>query len=101
MNNTIKADLYRYRKLSGIKGFLKGLTIPGFRYSFLMRKAAMHKKYSLPGTIYRLLLRRYSYKYGFQIPPATRIGEGLYLGHFGRIVINRRAIIGRNCNIAP
>ena len=99
MNSTIKADLFRYGGLTGFGGFLKGLTIPGFRYSFLLRKAAAHPKYSLKGICYRLLLRRYTYKYGFQIPVATRIGKGLYLGHFGTVVINSKATIGQFCNI--
>lgn len=101
MDNTIKADLFRYGGLSGFKGFLKGLTFPGFRYSFLLRKAASHSKYSPLGLWYRLLLRKYSYRYGFQIPVATQIGQGFYLGHFGTIIINSRAKIGRNCNIGP
>jgi serine O-acetyltransferase len=101
MNNTIKADLFRYGGLSGLQGFLKGLTIPGFRYSFLLRKAAAHPKYSLRGICYRLLLRRYSFKYGFQIPVATRIGKGLYIGHFGTIIINSKVTIGQFCNIGP
>lgn len=101
MNKTIKADLFRYKKLSGFKGLLKGLTIPGFRYSFLLRKAAASAKYSPAGLFYRMLLRRYSYKYSFQIPAATQIGRGLYISHFGTIIINRRARIGKNCNISP
>jgi serine O-acetyltransferase len=101
MNYTIAADLFRYGKLSGIKGFLKGLTLPGFRYLFLLRKAAMYRRNSLPGIFYRLLLRKYSYKYGFQIPVSTQIGKGLYIGHFGTIIVNRRAKIGSNCNIGP
>ena len=39
-------------------------------------------------------------KYGFQIYPETEIGEGLYLGHWGSLVINPKAKIGKNCNIA-
>jgi serine O-acetyltransferase len=99
VHNTIQADLFRYGGLSGRKGFLKGLAIPGFRFSYLLRKAAAHPKYSLKGIWYRLLLRRYSYKYGFQIPVVTRIGKGLYLGHFGSVIINAKATIGQNCNI--
>jgi serine O-acetyltransferase len=101
MNNTIKADLFRYGGLSGLRGFLIGLTIPGFRFSFLLRQAAAHPKYSLPGLFYRLLLRRYSLKYGFQIHPSTQVGKGLYLGHFGTIIVNARARIGHYCNIGP
>ena len=54
----------------------------------------------MQGIFYRLLLRRYSFKYGIQIPAGTQIGEGFYIGHFGNIVINARAVIGKNCNIA-
>lgn len=38
-------------------------------------------------------------KYGFQI--GGKIGPGLYIGHFGTIIVNEAAIIGRNCNISP
>ena len=47
-----------------------------------------------------LLLRHYSIKYGYQIPSQTTIGEGLYLGHHGPVVINHNSIIGNYCNIA-
>jgi len=100
MNNIIAADLYRYGALSGTKGFLKGMMIPGFRYTFFYRKAAQSSRYSLPGIISRLFLRRYQYKYGFQIPVATKIGEGFYIGHFGTVVINPNVKIGKYCNIA-
>jgi len=45
------------------------------------------------------MCRRYSIKYGFQILRAVRIGRGVYLPHFGNIVINSKTIIGDNCNI--
>lgn len=34
------------------------------------------------------------------IPPSTRIGKGLYCGHFMCIVINPTAVIGDNCNLS-
>ena len=67
---------------------------------YYLRKASEHKKYSVLGIYYRLILRRLGYKYGFQIPVSTSIGDGLYIGHFGTIVINCNAKIGKNCNIA-
>ena len=45
-------------------------------------------------------MRHHQIKYGFQIYPETQIGEGFYLGHWGALVINPKAKIGRNCNIA-
>jgi serine O-acetyltransferase len=99
MNRVIKADLYRYGGLSGTKGFLKGLRMPGFRFTYLLRKASKCKKYSFMGLFFHFLISRYSYKYGFQIPSDTEIGEGFYIGHFGTVVINGKARIGRNCTI--
>lgn len=37
--------------------------------------------------------------YGFQISYHTHIGKGFYLGHFGMVIINEKAVIGNNCNI--
>jgi serine O-acetyltransferase len=99
MDELIRADLYRYFGRSDIKTFFKGLRVPGFRYSFILRKCARHKKNSIPGVFYRMLLKHYKYKYGFQIPIATQIGRGLYLGHFGQIVVNGKVVIGENCNL--
>jgi serine O-acetyltransferase len=101
MNRTIQADLYRYTACVSTRAFLKAMMIPGFRYTYFLRKASANKRRSIGGVLYRLLLRNYGYKYGFQIPAGTRIGEGLYLGHFGTIVINPRAIIGDNCTLGP
>lgn len=100
MDSNIRADLYRYNGLAGRKGFLRAFFIPGFRYSFFLRKASKHKKFSLKWLLYSFLLRRYSFKYGFQIPYNTTIGKGLYIGHHGAIVINGKTQIGKNCNIA-
>ncbi|MBQ3072922.1 MAG: serine acetyltransferase [Oscillospiraceae bacterium] len=35
-----------------------------------------------------------------QIPARTTIGEGFYIGHSGRIIINPDAVLGKNINIA-
>lgn len=45
------------------------------------------------------MLKYYREKYGLEIPPETRIGKGLYLGHAFNITINGDSIIGENCNI--
>ena len=101
---TIKADLYRY---SGAKGFRKFLYTynrkPGFRYTFWMRAAGyLHNKKLL--TIFYFfsswLRHRLEIKYGISIPHTTQIGEGLFIGHFGCIVVNEKSVIGRNCNLS-
>lgn len=100
MYKIIKSDLYRHGGLHGFAGFIKGIFIPGFRYMFFLRLAQLKRKRSFLGIIYRLILRRYSFKYGIQIPVSTEIGEGFYIGHFGNIVISSRASLGKFCNIA-
>jgi len=101
MNRLIKADLYRHAGRSGIKGFSEAWFLSGFRYTFLFRKVQQHRKYSIPGIFFRLLLRRYSYKYGFQINPRAQIGEGFFLSeHQGPVIIGAPVIIGKNCNVA-
>ena len=78
--------------------------LPGFRYCLLLRLCSYtHRVPRLKLTVHwplRLLYRRYTYLYGISIPYSTRIGGGLYLGHFGGIVVNAASVIGRNCNIS-
>lgn len=100
MNKAIQADLYRYGGLKGTKGFLKGMLIPGFRYMYIFRKLSNSSKYTPQWFFFTLLKRRYKFKYQFQIPTGTQIGEGFYIGHFGALVINEKATIGKYCNIA-
>lgn len=37
---------------------------------------------------------------GISIPYAAKIGHSFYIGHFGGIIINSKAVIGNNCNIS-
>lgn len=37
---------------------------------------------------------------GIQLPPAARIGPGLYIGHFGGVIVSSRAVLGRRCNLS-
>lgn len=73
---------------------------PNLHFVYILRKCQKHPKKSVKGMFWRMVLRKHQIKYGFQIYPETEIGEGLYLGHWGALVINPKAKIGRNCNIA-
>ena len=101
LNNIIRADLLRYTGETASGKFLVSLLIPGFRYTFFLRKSHQFKKRSLFGLIYRFFLHLDAHIYGFQIPPSTQIGKGLYIGHWGTIVINAKTIIGDFCNLSP
>lgn len=76
----------------------------GWKYSFWMRTCAFtHSHRVLRRTLYpfaALMLRRYKYLFGIDIPFRTDVGPGLYIGHFSGIFVNRDSRIGRNCNIS-
>ena len=100
----LTSDLYRYCAKRDLCSFVACIIrIPGFRYSFFMRTAWYLKSRGalfLPlYAVCRMLLNHYQFKYGISIPYNTEIGPGLYIGHFGGIIVNCDAKIGRNCNI--
>jgi serine O-acetyltransferase len=37
---------------------------------------------------------------GISIPASVQIGHSFYIGHFGGIILNGKAVIGDNCNIS-
>lgn len=100
-HSILQKDFYREsgKYLSHFQ-ILKKCFSPNLHYIYWFRNAQKHPKSSLTGKLYRLILRHYQIKYGFQIYPETEIGEGFYLGHWGALVINPKAKIGKNCNIA-
>jgi serine O-acetyltransferase len=46
------------------------------------------------------MLNHCRFRYGLDISPAAAIGPGLYIGHFGGVVVSPYAVLGANCNIA-
>lgn len=100
MPTTIQQDYYRKTGKYTNFVFLKGFFDPGIRFLYFLRKSQKTSSKSPLGIIYRILLRRYQIKYGFQISAKTEIGGGLYLGHWGTIVVNPKAKIGKNCNLS-
>jgi serine O-acetyltransferase len=105
-SHVIDADLCRYRgNVSRHSFFSSYVRDPGFRFTYHLRKVAQHssKKRSWGILVYvyhRFWLNRYRFKYGFDISPTTSIGPGLYIGHFGGVVISPQAVLGANINIA-
>jgi serine O-acetyltransferase len=103
---TIEADLFRYEGKTGSLVFARLLRTPAFRYSVVLRlcNRLSFCKSSYGRTAFvlaSLSLRHYSYKFGYQIPATAQIGSGLYLGHFGPVIVNHRAVLGCNVNLAP
>lgn len=98
--SVIQKDFYRAtgKWLSTFQIWKKCFS-PNLHYIYILRKCQENQN-SIFKIFWRLLLRHYQIKYGFQIYPETKIGEGFYLGHWGALVINPNVIIGKNCNIA-
>lgn len=96
----IQQDYFRKTGKFDKNVLFKGFLDPGIRFVYFLRKSQQTSPKSPLGIFYRILLRRYQIKYGFQISAKTEIGAGLYLGHWGTVVVNPGAKIGKNCNLA-
>lgn len=102
----IEKDLHRY----GIdRKFTLGLFLklyffqvtPGLKFTMIFRLCQYYRRRNrLLFYFFYYLFRRLKYKYGFDISHRTQIGEGLYIGHFGGVVIHGDTIIGSNCNLS-
>ena len=99
MNHKFSKDLYRYYGDAGESLFHRLVRPPELKYIALFRKAENCKIKPLK-LYYTLKLKRMSYKTLIQIPARTEIGEGFYIGHSGRIIINPDAKLGKNMNIS-
>lgn len=105
LRNLIKEDVERYGiKSISLWSFIKFFYItivPGAKFSVIFRCCQHYRRRNrLLFYFYYLWLRRLKYKYGFDISHRTKIGKGLYIGHFGGIVIHGDAEIGDYCNLS-
>jgi len=74
---------------------------PGLKFMTVFRLTQHFRKRNRPLFYFFFLwLRRLKYKYGFDISYRAQISEGLYIGHFGNIVVHGDTVIGSNCNIS-
>lgn len=99
MNKKFSKDLYRYYGEKG-ESFPKRLLRPvELKYIALFRKAG-NCKFAPLKMYYTLKLKLMSYKTHIQIPARTVIGDGFYIGHSGRVIINPDAVLGKNINVS-
>ena len=100
----IKSDLCRHTGTLGAILFFRAIMfIPGFKYSTWMRVCAYLRQHNLFKyflfPVATIILWHYRDKYGIDIPSSTTIGTGLYIGHFGEIIVHPNTIIGDNFTI--
>jgi serine O-acetyltransferase len=101
----IFSDLYRITGNVKFTALIQHVLIgESYKYNFWMRTCSyLRTNPLLKYTIYpiaMIMLHHQTYKLGISIPPNTHIDSGLYIGHFGGIVVNGESVIGKNCNIS-
>ncbi len=100
----VASDMYRYQGRTGLRAALSALREPGFRYTLVMRTTGLLASLgpvAAPARVASsLLLGHLRYRYGIDVPPNADIGPGLYIGHFGNIVVHPDAKIGESCNLS-
>lgn len=99
MSGVFSKDLYRYYGDKGETLAQRLLRPVEIKYIALFRKASSCKFAPLK-LYYMVRLKRMSYKTHIQIPARTEIGEGFYIGHSGRVIINPDAVLGKNMNVS-
>ncbi|WP_026109811.1 serine O-acetyltransferase [Flavobacterium sp. WG21] len=102
----IKSDYRKYRKYGG-HFFVIVFFTQGFWATFQYRIAhyiytnITWKLFRLPLLFSTLMWQKtIEILTGISISSSVKIGHSFYVGHFGGIIINAKAIIGDNCNIS-
>ena len=102
MKKILQQDLFRYIG-NGNQKFINRLRYilftPGYQYIYCFRHASSSRN-PISRFIWKILLRRCMFHTGIQIPAGTEIGPGFRISHFGNIVVNPAAKIGKNFSIA-
>ena len=103
MKNKIKTqiekDIYRFYGKTKLSIREKILISDELKYIITFRKIQGAKNLFLKN-YYRFKLRKISKRTLIQIPYKTKIGEGFYIGHTGRIIISSDVVIVKNVNVA-
>ena len=102
LKNIISKDLFRkgIEKLTLKKKLFLGLED---KHLIQYRKAAYYYQKnpsSLKAKLACLKLNRMARKTFINIPATVKAGDGLYIGHLGRIIINPDVTLGNNVNLS-
>lgn len=119
LKDIVYSDLYRFtgnkRRLSKvyITFVQEWLSSPEFKFLNSFRRTQYYNRAMMKSPkgihyvknyllfhFYNLGLNYFTMRYQFQIPYETCIGKGLYLAHFGRVIIHPKTVIGHNVNIS-
>ena len=103
-----RRDLERYTKTNAGESGIKTFCVEQALWAILQyRVASSISRSNLPWYVKRPLLiscvlwqKLIEILTGICIPYSTSIGPGLYIGHYGTIIIHKDAVIGENCNLS-
>ena len=103
---TFRQDLKKYKKYSGNKsGLMLLLTTQGlwalcvYRFFNAVYRSRISIIVKKPLLILGVICQKWiEIIAGIHLPYSATLGESCYIGHFGGIIINSKAIIGNNCN---
>jgi serine O-acetyltransferase len=101
----LRADLDRYHFLEGRPTVVNIYVCPGAVASVHYRvahwawngRSRLHLAARVPLLILHRLVEVWS---GVGIAPQATIGPGLYIGHFGEVIVNGDAVLGNNINLS-
>lgn len=97
MNTSFREDYYRMTGTvykHDVKSLIQWFVSHQIRYIYWWRKANKH-----PNILNKMILKRYSHKYGLEISINAEIGRGLYLGHPYNITVGNGSKLGDNVNL--
>lgn len=107
MKGFLSGDLKKYKRYSGKSSLYLVLTQQGLWAIIVYRINNRIYSSRLPQLLKKLLLlfgllfqKFIEIITGISLPYSVQIGSEFYIGHFGGIIINSKAIIGDNCNIS-
>src|SRR5205085_4361981 len=97
----------RYTEYAGGGSLIQVFTQQGLWALLQYRLAAAIYDAAWPGLFKRWLLlwmvawqKLIEITTGICLPYTAVIGPGLYIGHFGNIILNGKAVLGSNCNLS-
>lgn len=107
MFDHVRADLRRYEPQGRLAVVRLLLSRQGLWASVCYRAGRHLADHRPPPGIRHLLMAGYHVWWklveittGISISPDCRIGPGLYIGHFGQIILHTAVVMGANCNLS-
>lgn len=108
MFNHFRADIARWREYDSSSSTLRLLLLNQGLWACACYRAGRHLgDHRLPPVLrhivmafYHLWWKSIEISTGISISPDCRIGPGLYIGHFGQIILHTDVVMGERCNLS-